>query len=64
MLLFAMFNGRSQREPGALLPGAEVHHDVGPQPNDEAQRRASGQLHHHLHLEHLGAVQATESPYL
>lgn len=57
-------HGRSQRQAGALLPGAEVHHDVGAQPHGEAQRRASGQLHHHLHLEHLGAVQAAESPHL
>lgn len=55
---------RSQRQPVALLPGAEVHHDVSPQPHSEAQRRASGQLHSYLHLEHLGAVQAAESPHL
>lgn len=63
-LTHLLCHARSQRQPGALLPGAEVHHDVGSQPHGEAQRRAPGQLHRDLHLEHLGAVQAAESPRL
>lgn len=51
------FSSRSHHQSGAFLPGAETHAPVCPQaPIFTRWYRAASRLHHHLRVEHVGAI--------